>query len=93
MIGQVLEDYCRKLRLSHIVTSILRASFETPEQFVIDLFRLELGTRQQIKLEQIEKLAKFPIPKPLKNCKWHEDIFLPSHLDKEALVSLDFLKR
>ncbi|HFJ6110931.1 TPA: IS21-like element helper ATPase IstB [Enterococcus faecium] len=93
MIGQTLEDYCKKLRLSHIITNIPRASFEAPEQFITDLFRLELETRQQIKLERMEKLAKFPVPKSLKNYEWHEDIFLPSHLDKETLVSLDFLKR
>ncbi|TYQ73337.1 ATP-binding protein, partial [Enterococcus faecium] len=93
MIGQTLEDYCKKLRLSHIITNIPRASFEAPEQFITDLFRLELETRQQIKLERMEKLAKFPVPKSLKNYEWHEDIFLPSHLDKETLVSLDFPKR
>ena len=86
MIGQTLEDYCKKLRLSHIITNIPRASFEAPEQFITDLFRLELETRQQIKLERMEKLAKFPVPKSLKNYEWHEDIFLPSHLDKETLV-------
>ena len=40
MIGQTLEDYCKKLRLSHIITNIPRASFEAPEQFITDLFRL-----------------------------------------------------
>ncbi len=93
MTGQTLEDYCKKLRLSHIITNLPRASFEAPEQFITDLFRLELETRQQIKLERMEKLAKFPVPKSLKNYEWHEDIFLPAHLDKATLVSLDFLKR
>jgi DNA replication protein DnaC len=93
MTGQTLEDYCKKLRLSHIITNLPRASFEALEQFITDLFRLELETRQQIKLERMEKLAKFPVPKSIKNYEWYEDIFLPAHLDKESLVSLDFPKR
>lgn len=93
MIQHALEDYCKKLRLSHIVTNLPRVSYETPEQFIQDLFRLELETRQQVKLERMEKLAKFPVPKSLNNYEWHEDIFLPAHLDKETLVSLEFIKR
>ena len=65
MIGQTLEDYCKSFDC-HIITNIPRASFEAPEQFITDLFRLELETRQQIKLERMEKLAKFPVPKSLR---------------------------
>ncbi|MGM0208998.1 IstB-like ATP binding protein [Enterococcus sp. DIV0421] len=34
MTGQTLEDYCKKLRLSHIITNLPRASFEAPEQLL-----------------------------------------------------------
>jgi DNA replication protein DnaC len=88
-----LEDYCKKLRLSHLISNLPRVSFEAPEPFVTELFRLELETRQQIKLERMETLAKFPVPKSLTNYEWHDDIFLPPHLEKGALISLDFVQK
>lgn len=93
MTGQTLEDYCKKLRFIHIITTLPTDYFEGPEQFITNLYRLELDTRQQVKLERMEKLAKFPVSNSLNNYEWYEDIFLPAHQDKETLVSLNFLKR
>jgi len=93
VIELTLEDYCKKLRLSHIISNIPKASFETPEHFITELFRLELETRQQIKLERMENLAKFPVSKSLNNYEWHDDIFLPVHLEKDSLISLDFIQK
>ena len=65
---------------------------ETKEQFLRDIFNIELESRQTKKVANLIKKAKFRELKWLKNYEWSEQIHLPSTTSQEHICELRFLK-
>ena len=89
MIQRNLQDACKSLHLSYIIDHYDEISFETKEQFLRDIFNIELESRQTKKVANLIKKAKFRELKWLKN-EWSEQIHpLKS---QEHICELRFLK-
>ena len=67
MIQRNLQDACKSLHLSSIMDHYDEISFETKEQFLRDIFNIELESRQTKKVASLIKKAKFRELKWLKN--------------------------
>ena len=91
MIQRNLQDACKSLHLSYIIDHYDEISFETKEQFLRDIFNIELESRQK-KVANLIKKAKFRELKWLKNYEWSEQIHLPSTTSQEHICELRFLK-
>ena len=92
MIQRNLQDACKSLHLSYIIDHYDEISFETKEQFLRDIFNIELESRQTKKVANLIKKAKFRELKWLKNYEWSEQIHLPSTTSQEHICELRFLK-
>lgn len=88
-----LRRKCKSLRLAHVADIYKNLSFETPEQFLNDLFDEEFRLREQAKALRSIKNAKFLDKKTLETYEWTEQIRFPLHTSKEELCSLDFIEK
>src|SRR5690606_36487217 len=79
--------------LAHIAEAIHDVPFTTPEEYIYKLLLKEQDGREQAKIARNLKNARFIDMKTLEGYEWHKDICLPSHLSKEELVQLDFIRR
>ncbi|HDT6579764.1 TPA: ATP-binding protein, partial [Bacillus cereus] len=92
MIQRNLQDACKSLHLSYIIDHYDEISFETKEQFLRDIFNIELESRQTKKVANLIKKAKFRELKWLKNYEWSEQIHLPSTTSQEHICELRFFE-
>jgi DNA replication protein DnaC len=92
MIQRNLQDACKSLHLSYIIDHYDEISFETKEQFLRDIFNIELESRQRKKVANLIKKAKFRELKWLKNYEWSEQIHLPSTTSQEHICELRFFE-
>lgn len=92
MIQRNLQDACKSLHLSYIVDHYDEISFETKEQFLRDIFNIEIESRQTKKVANLIKKAKFRELKWLKNYEWSEQIHLPSTTSQEHICELRFFE-
>lgn len=53
----------------------------------------EFRLREKAKVQRLIKNAKFLDSKNLSNYEWNERIRFPTHIDKEGLISLNFIKQ
>ncbi|PGM94024.1 IS21-like element helper ATPase IstB [Bacillus cereus] len=67
-------------------------SFETKEQFLRDIFNIEIESRQTKKVANLIKKAKFRELKWLKDYEWSEQIHLPSTTSQEHICELRFFE-
>ena len=60
MIQRNLQDACKSLHLSYIIDHYDEISFETKEQFLRDIFNIELESRQtkSSKLNQESEISR-----------------------------------
>ncbi|HEQ3529493.1 TPA: IS21-like element helper ATPase IstB, partial [Bacillus cereus] len=92
MIQRNLQDACKSLHLSYIMDHYDEISFETKEQFLRDIFNIEIESRQTKKVATLIKKAKFRELKWLKNYEWSEQIHLPSTTSQEHICELRFFE-
>lgn len=57
------------------------------------IFNEEFSLREKAKVQRLIKNAKFLDSKSLSSYEWNERIRFPAQIDKEALMSLDFIKQ
>ena len=55
MIQRNLQDACKSLHLSYIIDHYDEISFETKEQFLRDIFNIELESRQTKKSSKLNQ--------------------------------------
>ncbi|MED3087836.1 IS21-like element helper ATPase IstB, partial [Bacillus toyonensis] len=92
MIQRNLQDACKSLHLSYIIDHYDEISFETKEQFLRDIFNIEIESRQTKKVASLIKKAKFRELKWIKNYEWSEQIHLPSTTSQEHICELRFFE-
>lgn len=92
MTQRNLQDACKSLHLSYIMDHYDEISFETKEQFLRDIFNIEIESRQTKKVANLIKKAKFRELKWLKNYEWSEQIHLPSTTSQEHICELRFFE-
>jgi DNA replication protein DnaC len=93
VMNNAILQLCKQLRLAHIAEAIHDVPFTTPEEYIYQLLLKEQDGREQARIARNLKNARFIDTKTLEGYEWHKDICLPSHLSKEELVQLDFIRR
>lgn len=91
MTVYTLEEACKTLHLAHVVEYYDSIPFENKEQFLRDVLRLEIESRQTKKIARLMKKAKFREVKWLRNYEWGEQIHLPATVNQEQICDLQFL--
>lgn len=84
---------CKQLRLAHVAEAIKEVPFTNPEEYIYQILLKEQLGREQAKIARNLKQARFIDTKTLESYQWHKDICFPSHLTKDELVRLDFIRR
>lgn len=93
VMNNAILQLCKQLRLAYIAEAIHEVPFTTPEEYIYQLLLKEQEGREQAKVARNLKNARFIDMKTLESYEWHKDICLPSHLSKEELVQLDFIRK
>lgn len=88
-----IRSMCKSLRLAYVADIYEEIQFDSPTQFLEALFTEEFRLREKAKIQRLIKNAKFLDSKNLSNYEWHEQIRFPAQLDKEELISLQFIDR
>jgi DNA replication protein DnaC len=92
-MNNAILQLCKQLRLAYIAEAIHEVPFTTPEEYIYQLLLKEQEGREQAKVARNLKNARFIDMKTLESYEWHKDICLHSHLSKEELVQLDFIRK
>ncbi len=92
-MSEQIRSMCKSLRLAYVSEIYESIPFESPAQFLETLFKEEFRLRDQAKVQRLIKNAKFLDSKSLSNYEWTERIRFPTQIDKDSLMSLDFIKR
>lgn len=87
-----LKDFCKTLHLAHIMEEFEEVPFENKEQFLRDVLKIEVDSRQTTKISRLIKKARFRELKWLKDYEWTEQIHLPATTTKEDIYDLRFIK-
>lgn len=88
---EAVETMMHKLCLGGMARSWKDVKFETPTQYLYDLFSMELKERDVNRINKLTKAAAFPAPKTLDDFVWHSGITLPAGLPMEHVENLAFL--
>ncbi len=86
-----LRKKCRSLRLAYVGEIYSSITFESPEQYLNELFVEEFRLREKAKAQRLMKKAKFFDKTNLQTYQWNDRIRFPTHLTKEDLCSLNFI--
>jgi DNA replication protein DnaC len=89
---QNIKELCKSLRLAYVADVYDQISFDSPEQFLYELFQEEIRLRERTRSIRLIKKAKFLDKKSLQDYEWTEQIRFPPHLTKEGLCSLGFIE-
>ena len=84
---------CKQLRLAYVAEAIKEVPFTEPEEYLYQVLLKEQLGREQAKIARNLKQARFIDTKTLESYQWHKDICLPSHLTKDELEQLEFIRR
>lgn len=79
--------------LAYVAEAIKEVPFTEPEEYLYQVLLKEQLGREQAKIARNLKQARFIDTKTLESYQWHKDICLPSHLTKDELEQLDFIRR
>jgi len=88
----LLKEQCKELKLGTLPRAYGQVDYKDKEQFLTELFALELKGRQESRVKAKLKAAAFGEVKTLDNYDW-EDIIFPASATPESLVNLDFIER
>ena len=84
---------CKQLRLAYVAEAIKEVPFTEPEEYLYQVLLKEQLGREQAKIARNLKQARFIDTKTLESYQWHKDICFPSHLTKDELEQLEFIRR
>jgi DNA replication protein DnaC len=87
-----IRSMCKSLRLAYVSDIYKNVPFDFPSEYLEALFKEEIRLREKANVQRLIKNAKFLDSKSLSNYEWTERIRFPAQIDKEALMSLEFIK-
>jgi len=89
---KLLKEQCRELKLGTLPHIYSQVDYHTKEQFLTELFSLELKGRQESRIKAKLKVAAFGEVKTLDAFEW-QGVTLPTNTTKECLINLTFIER
>lgn len=92
-MNEAILTLCKQLRLAYVAEAIKVVPFTDPEEYIYQILLKKRLGREQAKIARNLKQARFIDTKTLESYQWHKDICLPSHLTKDELERLDFIRR
>lgn len=87
-----LQTKCKKLRLGSIYEIYPTIDYKDKEQYLSELFQVELDKRRDKKIGQMIKKARFFNPKTFDSYDWNL-VKLPTTITKEDIMNLEFVKK
>ncbi len=88
-----IRSICKSLRLAYVSDIYENIQFNSPSEYLEVLFKEEIRLREKAKVQRLIKNAKFLDSKSLSNYEWTERIRFSAQIDKEGLMSLEFIKK
>ena len=86
-----IELMMREVKLGGMAKEWRSVQFESPEQYVTDLLKLELREREANRINRMVKTAGFRVLKTLDDFVWGSAVQLPSGLSAAYMEELGFL--
>ena len=90
-MSEQIELMMRQVKLGGLAKEWRSVQFESPEQYVTDLLKLELREREANRINRMVKTAGFRVLKTLDDFVWGSAIQLPSGLSAAYMEELGFL--
>lgn len=90
-MSEQIELMMRQVKLGGMAKEWRSVQFESPEQYVTDLLKLELREREANRINRMVKTAGFRVLKTLDDFVWGSAIQLPSGLSAAYMEELGFL--
>mgnify|MGYP001510583904 CR=1 FL=1 len=90
-MSEEIELMMRQVKLGGMAKEWRSVQFESTEQYVTDLLKLELKEREANRINRMVKTAGFRVLKTLDDFVWTPAIELPSGLTAEYMEELQFL--
>ena len=90
-MSEQIELMMRQVKLGGMAKEWRSVQFESPEQYVTDLLKLELREREANRINRMVKIAGFRVLKTLDDFVWGSAIQLPSGLSAAYMEELGFL--
>lgn len=87
-----LKQQCKDLKLAQIPGAYLEIAWKNPEQYLTDLFAVELKARQISRIRVLIKKAGFPAHKTLEDFDW-DPVSLAGETNISDLTELEFINR
>jgi len=87
-----LRDYCKQLKLKNIVEIYEEVAYETKEQYLAELFRMEVESRHSARVKRLLRKAGFLTPKSLDGYVF-DPITWPRPSSKAEILNLTFLNQ
>ncbi len=87
-----LEAVCNVLRVGNLAQFVHDVEFVDKEQYVTWVLELALQHREARRVERLIRQARFPSPRTFEGYEF-DPISFPSGMDRDGLMSLDFLDR
>lgn len=88
-----IKSMCKSLRLAYVAEIYNTITFDNKEQFLNELFKMELTLREKAKAKRLLKRARFISNKTLTMYQWGNNIHFPAQINKDELIKLGFIKR
>lgn len=90
-MSEQIELMMRQVKLGGMAKEWRSVQFESPEQYVTDLLKLELREREANRINRMVKIAGFRVLKTLDDFVWGSAVQLPSGLSAAYMEELGFL--
>lgn len=90
-MSEQIDLMMRQVKLGGMAKEWRSVQFESPEQYVTDLLKLELREREANRINRLVKTAGFRVLKTLDDFVWGSAIQLPSGLSAAYMEELGFL--
>ena len=90
-MSEQIELMMRQVKLGGMAKEWRSVQFESPEQYVTDLLKLELREREANRINRMVKTASFRVLKTLDDFVWGSAIQFPSGLSAAYMEELGFL--
>ena len=90
-MSEQMERMMRQVKLGGMAKEWRSVQFESPEQYVTDLLKLELREREANRINRMVKTAGFRVLKTLDDFVWGSAIQFPSGLSAAYMEELGFL--
>lgn len=90
-MSEEIELMMRQVKLGGMAKEWRSLQFESTEQYVTDLLKLELKEREANRINRMVKTAGFRVLKTMDDFVWTPAIELPSGLTAEYMEELQFL--